>query len=280
MKMIRVRGLKVLLACVLMALCLIGCGSRPASESENRKAAGKENQQEEKTAANEAEATADEEEAAADNAEADQPGEKTEDDTDYTEEGIPIYGKGEKEKIKKYLSTFPDEFLSFQKMKKLGITGGMHNRYLYSEKENQYFDKVWYKFLTVTERGEARERDRKLGKGVHDISTRTAVVLLSYSTEGDSIYDYISYIDGKYYVYTDYSRDKFGGGEFFGSYEEVVTYTAPKEAAVEYYLLRDEDVPEEKWEKWLNSDSGYDVKKITQVYAVENPDEVTAIYND
>lgn len=283
MRKVITKGMRLLLLGGMTACCLIGCGSRVASETNNQRAAsGEKNQQvsEEK----QQEEIADEKEAAvADNVKADNTDVKTDDkqDVSYTDSGIPVYGEDDKGKIKKYLSSLPDKVDSFQKMKKLGIIGGMHNRYLYSQKENNYFDKEWYKFLTITRKAEERERDRKQGKGVYDVSTRNAIVMLSYTTEGDTIYDYISYIDGKYYLYTDYSRDRFGGGEFFGSYEEVVEHTDTKAEAVKYYyLISEEDVPEEKWEKWLAED-GYDVKKINQVYTVENSSsDVTAIYNN
>ena len=275
MKKIITKGMRLLLIGGMTACCLIGCGSRVASETKNQQAASEGEQQEEK---------ADDKEAAvADNVKADNTDVKTDDkqDVSYTDSGIPVYGEDDKGKIKKYLSSLPDKVDSFQKMKKLGIIGGMHNRKLYSQKENNYFDKEWYKFLTVTRKSEDRERNRKQGKGVYDVSTRIAIVMSSYTTEGDTVYDYISYIDGKYYLYTDYSRDRFGGGEFFGSYEEVVEHTDTKAEAVKYYyLISEEDVPEEKWKKWLAED-GYDVKKINQVYMVESSSsDVTAIYNN
>lgn len=271
MKKIIAKGMRLLLAGGITACCLIGCGSKVASETENQKAAEEKKEPEEKTADREA-----------DDSKADNTDVKMDDkqEISYTESGIPVYGEGEKGKIKKYLSSLPDKVDSFQEMKKLGMIGGTHNRILYSEKENNYFDEEWYKFLTITRKSEERERDRKQGKAVHDISTAIAVVMLSYTTEGDTVYDYISYIDGKYYLYTDYSRDKFGGGEFYGSYEEVVAYTNAKEETVEYYLIREEDAPKEKWEKWLNAEDGYDMKKINQIYAVENSSNVTVIYNN
>lgn len=274
MKKIIIKGMRLLLAGGVTACCLIGCGSKVASETENQKAAEEKKQQEEKAVEKET--------AVADNVKADSTDEKTDNEREipYTGSGIPVYGEGEKGKIKKYLSSLPDKVGSFKEMKKLGMIGGTHNRNLYSEKENNYFDEEWYKFLTITRKSEERERDRKQGKGVYDISTAIAVVMLSYTTEGDTIYDYISYIDGKYYVYTDYSRDKFGEGEFCGSYEEVAEYTNAKEGTVEYYLIREADVPKEKWEKWLDAEDGYDRKKINQIYAVENSSNVAVIFNN
>jgi len=266
MKKIITKGMKLLLAAGVMVLCLAGWASRSASEPAGQKEAAEDRkQQEEKMPADVP--------AEADNTEADKPDDRQ--DILYTESGIPVYGKGEKDKIKEYLSDFPDKFLSFKEMKKLGIIGGMHNKNLYSKKETNYFDKEWHKFLTVAQRGEKMEQDRKQGKGVYDIGIEIAVVLISYTMEGDPVYDYISYINGKYYLYTDYSRDKFGGGEleFFGSYGEMAEYTSTTEGVVKYYLIQEEGVPKEKWEKWLNSEDGYDIKKINQVYEVENPDE-------
>lgn len=281
MKKIITKGMGLLLAGGITACCLAGCGSRVASETKNQQSSSGRQDRQVEVKTQQEKKTLEKEEAVADNTTADNTEEKTDDKQDitYTESGIPVYGEGEKGKIKKYLSSLPDKVDSVREMKKLGMIGGTHNRYLYSQKENNDFDKEWYKFLTITRRGEEMERDRKAGKGVHDISIRTAMVLLSYTTEGDTIYDYISYIDGKYYLYTDGSRDRFGSGEFYGSYGEVAEYKNAKKEAVEYYLIREEGVPQEKWEKWLKAEDGYDVKKMNQVYMVENSSDVTVIFN-
>lgn len=76
--------------------------------------------------------------------------------------------------------------------------------------------KVWQKFL---------EKIRKKKDG--------AVIICQFTTEGDPILQYISYLDGKFYYVEDSTRDQFSGEkyvehtyDYFKRFEENKLYTA------------------------------------------------------
>lgn len=143
-----------------------------------------------------------------------------------TDTEIPVYGAEEKEAIREYLAKMPDDYLSFRKAKKLGIIREGHVNRALKQKEKEYFGERWLSFYS-----NAKESQEILeGKREKDIGTKyeDAIVIVCYTTEGDPIYKYISYSyrDGKFYLYEDASRDRFGCRSseeegFHGSYGDI-----------------------------------------------------------
>lgn len=115
---------------------------------------------------------------------------------------VPVYGKGEKKKIKKYLLSLPDK-ITEEEAKKKGIVVQ-----LYSPDENN-FNTMWQGFYKYAREGEEAENPKDGVIKCYAEPFKAAIVLLRYTTEGDACYTYISFIEGEYYVITDYSRDKF-----------------------------------------------------------------------
>ncbi len=111
---------------------------------------------------------------------------------------VPVYGKGEKKKIKKYLHSLPNE-ITKEEAKKKGIVVQ-----LYNPDENN-FNTMWQGFYKYVREGEPEDGVIKC----YAEPFKAAIVLLRYTTEGDACYTYISFIEGEYYVMTDYSRDRF-----------------------------------------------------------------------
>lgn len=183
-------------------------------------------------------------------------GEGEEGQVSETESNVPIYGVGDREKLEEYLATLPEKYLSGKKVKKLGFLVG-YGQQFYSEKQRANFKKIWLDFFETTKEHQKREKD---------IGCERAVVIVNYTIEGDPIYDYISYINGEYYLYVDSSRDRFGSGEPFDAvYEKMVSNTA-KDDEIYYYLLKDSAMSEKQLKKHLRSEYGYDPEEIYEVY--------------
>lgn len=116
---------------------------------------------------------------------------------------VPVYGKGEKKKIKKYLHSLPNE-ITKEEAKKKGIVVQ-----LYNPDENN-FNTMWQGFYKYVREGEKAEKpDDGVVTKCYEEPFKAAIVLLRYTTEGDACYTYISFIKGEYYVITDDSRDRF-----------------------------------------------------------------------
>lgn len=115
---------------------------------------------------------------------------------------VPVYGKSEKKKIKKYLASLPDK-ITEEKAKENGIVIQPFNF------NDNRFNTMWNGFYKYVREA---EKELKPQKGVikcYAEPFRAAIVLLRYTTEGDACYTYISFIEGEYYVMDDNSRDKF-----------------------------------------------------------------------
>lgn len=115
---------------------------------------------------------------------------------------VPVYGKNEKKKIKKYLFSLPDK-VTEEEAKKRGIAVQ-----LYKPDENN-FNTMWEGFYNYAREGEKALKQKDGVIKCYAEPFRAAIVLLRYTTEGDACYTYISFIEGEYYVAADYSRDKF-----------------------------------------------------------------------
>ncbi|MCI9078572.1 MAG: hypothetical protein HFH68_06550 [Lachnospiraceae bacterium] len=115
---------------------------------------------------------------------------------------VPVYGRNEKKKIKKYLSSLPDE-ITEEEAKKKGIVMKLYN----GNKNN--FNTMWNGFYKYVREGEKALKQQDGVIKCYAKPFKAAVVLLRYTTEGDACYTYVSFIEGRYYVMTDNSRDKF-----------------------------------------------------------------------
>lgn len=141
---------------------------------------------------------------------------------------IPVYSKNEKKKIKKYLASLPDN-LTEKKAKEMGI---VIEGYDYRKKNK--FKNEWLDFYKYVKKGEDIFRTGK--PAYFEYQYMAAIVVLKYTVEGDACYDYISFINGEYYVYSDSSRDKYRASSWDG-YSEIGTYKFLKKFKVEYKTL-------------------------------------------
>lgn len=138
---------------------------------------------------------------------------------------VPVYSKNEKKKIRKYLASLPDN-LTEKKAKEMGIVIET-----YSYKKKNKFKNEWLDFYKYVKKGEDIFRT---GKPAYvEYQYMAAIVVLKYTIEGDACYDYISFINGEYYVYSDSSRDKYKAGSWDG-YSEIGIYKFLKKRNVEY----------------------------------------------
>ncbi len=131
---------------------------------------------------------------------------------------VPIYGKKQKEKIKKYLSSLPDK-ITVKEAKKRGIIIASYN-----DKEKKRFKKDWMDFYRYVKAGEKQYSTKNEAiicyAKLHD---KCAITILDYTVEGDACYTYLSFIKGKYYMLRDSSRDNFKAPTLDG-YSDLMTY--------------------------------------------------------
>ena len=125
------------------------------------------------------------------------------------DEKFVIIAKSNYKEIEASLKEYPEDFSA-----KEALNSGM------IVVKDQAFQKdgskVWQKFL---------EKIRKKKDG--------AVIICQFTTEGDPILQYISYLDGKFYYVEDSTRDQFSGEkyvehtyDYFKRFEENKLYTA------------------------------------------------------
>jgi len=190
---------------------------------------------------------------------------------EYDGSRIPVYSAKEKKKVKKYLAGLPDKFLSFREAKDLGIIRNVEQSYLLKEKEEEYFTEQWIQFCQKIMDNRTCWETANSPEARHDITCEAAVVIVAYTVEGDPIYDYISYINGEYYWYSDSSKDKFGGGYLDGRYKEmrIITEKTKKRKGKGFYLVADTNMTDKQIIKMLWSDEGYDEKKFAPVFWIE-----------
>lgn len=142
---------------------------------------------------------------------------------------VPVYGESGKNKIKKYLASLPDK-LTEKKAKKMGI---IIESFDY-RKKNKFKDE-WLDFYKYVKKGEDACRNGN-ASAYFENQYMAAIVVLSYTVEGDACYKYVSFINGEYYVYNDSSRDKYKAGSWDG-YSEIGTYKFLKKCKMEYKTL-------------------------------------------
>lgn len=229
--------IKFCMAGSLVVLCLTGCGGKKAGEDEIK--------QKETVS-------------------------KTNEKATPISQGIPVYGKKDKGIIREFLAGLPNGYLNAEEVRELGILAGEYSVRNYSKEEREYHQEKWQEFFEKSrEHDQILERGKK-GEAVHDIGMEIAVVMVNYTTEGDPIYDYISYINGTYCYYSDNSRDSFGSGEATClEYEDLREYTNMEEQRTNFYLVKNADMSEKKMEEMLSSEEGYSMKKLLQVYSVD-----------
>lgn len=143
---------------------------------------------------------------------------------------VPVYGKSEKNKIKKYLASLPGS-ITEKKAKEMGIVIKFYDY----RKKNKFKDE-WISFYKYVKKGEDACRPGNSALTCSASPYMAAVVVLKYTVEGDACYEYISFIDGEYYVYSDSSRDKYKASTWEG-YSEIGTYKSLKKCKVEHKTL-------------------------------------------
>lgn len=187
--------------------------------------------------------------------------EEKEEETMYSEASIPVYGKEGKKKVRSYLAKLPDKALSFQEAKELGVICQLQYKGKFTSAQKKYFERKWMNFYKETRKWKEEHRENVAH---HDIGCEMAVITLYYTVEGDPIYSYISFINGEYYLYSDYSKDKFGGGFHEGSYAELrsVVDKVEDEEYSFFYLLAEERMSNKK----IKQEDSYDIDKLILVY--------------
>ncbi len=181
---------------------------------------------------------------------------------------VPVYGKNQKAKIKKYLSSLPDE-ITVTEAKKKGIIISA-----YDSKVNKQFQKDWMDFYKYARAGE-KEYNSKYEAVIcyAKAHNKRAIVLLSYTVEGDACYTYVSFINGTYYVLNDSSRDKYKASSWDG-YSNLMVYKSlrkykPDKSTnmkdlksnhnIEFYLFKKQNITRKKMIKIINNNYKYAV---------------------
>lgn len=152
---------------------------------------------------------------------------------------VPVYGKNEKKKIKKYLASLPDN-LTVKEAKKKGIVIETYNAY----NNKSPFQDMWLDFYKYTREGEKtaiKQEELRQNGTIACLAEvyAAAIVVLKHTIEGDAHYTYISFIEDEYYVFNDNSRDKFKANTWDG-YSEAGTFKS---------LRRNKQIIESKEEK-------------------------------
>lgn len=276
---IKIRLTKVFAVGAVLTLCLTGCGVRNGSDNSGLKSSAEENiskesqkkQREKGEGSERGEGEGVDVTKVPENTVSTKTGNMVE-AAAYTENGIPIYEAGNKNAIKAYLAKLPDKYLSYQKAKELGIIRGIRRANDLTKKQKSYFEKQWMSFYSRTK----ESNDIVEGKYDKDKGTvyKDAVVIVDYTIEGAPIYCYVSYDNGKYYLYSDSSRDKYGcrsseDGFYVGPvYDEIRWYLVDgEEEATEFYLVENSKMSLKRMDKMLNSGEGS--KELYLVYGFD-----------
>lgn len=185
---------------------------------------------------------------------------------------IPVYSAEEKEEVKRYLGQMPDKYLPYKEIEERGIIQRIWRNSKEDKKQQKKFDKQWLNFYQDATRKDLKWNVKK-GEAYHDLAFKQAVVILNYTVEGDPVYDYISCINGDYYYYSDNSRDEYGNGSAYnGSYKDLRAITEKGENGKEYtsfYLVKTREMTDEEIKKMIQSEKGYDIKEIAEVYSLD-----------
>lgn len=184
---------------------------------------------------------------------------------------IPVYSAEDKKKVKDYLGGLPNRYLTYEEAEERGMIQRIWWDSKKDKKQRKKFDKQWLDFYQLVTRNDL-EWNAKKGEMYHDLAVEKALVLLSYTVEGDPIYDYLSCINGDYYFYSDSSKDEYGGGYYDGSYKDLRVINEKDEEGNEYssfYLVRDREITDKEIKKMIQSEEGYDLEEITEVYSLD-----------
>lgn len=190
-------------------------------------------------------------------------------DTDETGK-VPIYGKNQKAKIKKYLASLPDT-MTVKEARKRGIV--IIN---YNAKKKNPFKKDWMDFYKDVRIGE-KQHSLKNGVICYEVPyDKRAITILGYTVEGDACYTYLSFVDGTYYVLNDSSRDKFRDSSC-DVYSDLMTYKSLRKYKNDmlYYNVKKDmydknKLSPENIQFYLFKKQGITSKKVKKI--VGNPD--------
>ncbi len=183
------------------------------------------------------------------------------DDKSLLYKKVPVYGKDEKQKIKKYLFSLPDK-ITEEEAEKKGIAVQSYN----FDKNN--FNAVWQGFYKYAREGEKALIQKDGVIKCYAEPFKAAIVLLRYTTEGDIHYTYISFIEGEYYVVADYSRDKYmksapDGIDEIGTFKslrkrrEIIKYGNKNYYDVIYSVFKKPGISKKEIKRIINKKDSY-----------------------
>lgn len=179
---------------------------------------------------------------------------------------MPVYGKKQKGKIIKYLSSLPDKMTAEEAEKRGIVIAGCDGD------EQKRFEKEWTGFYKYTRAGE-KQYSPKYGELIcySEPFDRRAITILAYTVEGDACYTYLSFVKGQYYMLEDSSRDSFRDSSWDGygdlmAYKSLRKYKKPfydEEGkflgeSTQFYLFKEQDITRKKVKKIIgNPDLDY-----------------------
>lgn len=179
---------------------------------------------------------------------------------------VPVYGKKQKGKIIKYLSSLPDKMTAEEAEKRGIVIAGCDGD------EQKRFEKEWMDFYKYTRAGE-KQYSPKYGELIcySEPFDRRAITILAYTVEGDACYTYLSFVKGRYYMLEDSSRDSFRDSSWDGygdlmAYKSLRKYKKPfydeegkfLEESTQFYLFKEQDITRKKANKIIgNPDMDY-----------------------
>lgn len=189
---------------------------------------------------------------------------------------IPVYGKNEEKKIKKYLASLPDSISEKEAMDK-GIVIQVYNK-----KKEKKFLNMWQDFYKYTREGEVAENQKGNVIKCYAEPFSAAIVILKYTIEGDACYTYISFKENEYYVYTDTSRDKLGCKSIIcDGYNEIGTFKSLRKrryvvkdgnkeySSIIYSVYKKTDISQKEMKKVMKKTNAY-FNKYYDIYEYDN----------
>lgn len=162
---------------------------------------------------------------------------------------VPVYGKKQKAKIKKYLSSLPGK-ITVKEAKKRGIVIQSYNN-----KGKKYFQKEWMDFYKYVRTGEKQYSPKDSAITCYaQLNNKRAITILRYTIEGGPIYTYLSFINGKYYMLNDSSRDNFKAPSWDG-YSDLMVYKSLRKYKNCIYLFKKQGITSKQVKKIIESPS-------------------------
>lgn len=184
---------------------------------------------------------------------------------------IPVFGAEDKDKVRDYLAGLPNRNLTYEEAEERGLIRRIWLNRDEDKKYREKFDRQWLEFYQLVTRKDLKWNAEE-GEAYHDLAVGKAIVILNYTMEGDPIYDYLSCINGEYYYYSDSSRDMYGSGNYDGSYKDIRMVHEKDSEGNEYtsfYLVKNNKLTEKEIKELIDSDEGYDVEDMTEVYSFD-----------